>query len=44
MVLPENVTSDDLFSNKTSWHHACHQKFTNSQLDLVETRLQKGDN
>ena len=31
------------FFNKASWHHACYQKFTNSKLDPVITRLLKGD-
>ena len=43
LVLPENVTSDNLRSNKARWHHACHQKFTNLQLDRLKTRLSKRD-
>ena len=46
IVLPGNVISDDLFSNKAIgiMAHACHQKLTDSQLDRVKTRLKKTEN
>ena len=41
LVLPQDVTKEELLSNDASWHHSCHQKFTFSRLERVKDRKQK---
>ena len=41
LVLPQDVTKEELHSNGASWHHSCHQKFTFSRLEGVKDRKKR---